>query len=143
MRVATGSFMSVLLLLAGASLTEAQTVQGVVTGTVFDSSGAAIPASDVMLTNVGTSINQSTKGGSDGAYRFSLVPPGNYKLDIKAKGFTEKQITDIKVDASETVSLNVTLDVASAATTIEVQAASALETTVSSDLATSVNLRTI
>jgi hypothetical protein len=135
--------MSVLLLLAGASLTKAQTVQGVVTGTIFDASNAAIPAADITLINVGTSISQTTKGSADGAYRFALVPPGMYKLDVKAKGFTEKQITEIKVDASETVPVNVSLDVASATTTIEVQASTALVQTASSDLATSVNLRTI
>jgi hypothetical protein len=134
--------MSVLLLLACAGYTEAQ-VQGVVTGTVFDASNSAIPGADVTLTNVGTGVSQTTKGAADGAYRFSLVPPGVYKLDVKAAGFTEKQITDIKVDASETVPINLTLAVATATTTIDVQAAAALVQTASSDLSTTVNLNLI
>ena len=142
MRVVTWG-LSVFLLLAGASFTEAQTVQGVVTGTIFDSTGAAIPGADVTLTNVGTSIAQSVKGASDGAYRFSLVPPGQYKLDVKAQGFTEKEITQIKVDASQTVPVNVTLAVASSTTTIDVEASAALVQTASSDLATTVNSKTI
>src|ERR1035438_271056 len=142
MRVAIRGLMSVLLLLAGAGFTEAQ-VQGVVTGTVFDASNSAIPGADVELTNVGTGINQRAKSGTDGSYRFSLAPPGNYKLDVKASGFTENQITEIKVDASETVPVSVTLAVATSTTTIDVQAAAALVQTASSDLSTTVNQRTI
>ncbi|MGA2194326.1 MAG: TonB-dependent receptor, partial [Bryobacteraceae bacterium] len=143
MRFVVRGLMSVLLLLASASFTKAQTVQGVVTGTIFDASNSAVPGADVELTNVGTGINQRAKCGTDGGYRFSLVPPGNYRLDVKASGFTEKQITDIKVDASETVPVNVTLAVATSTTTIDVQAAASLVQTASSDLATSVNLNTI
>ena len=135
--------MSAFLLLACAGFAEAQTVQGVVTGTIFDSTGAIIPGADVVLTNVGTEINQDAKGNASGEFRFSLVPPGTYKLDIKAAGFTEKQITNIRVDASETVPVNVTLAVASASTTIDVEAAAALVQTASSDLSTTVGLRTI
>ncbi|HUI58427.1 MAG TPA: carboxypeptidase-like regulatory domain-containing protein, partial [Bryobacteraceae bacterium] len=143
MRIVLGGLMSVLLLLACASFTEAQTVQGVVTGTIFDSTGAVIPNADVTLTNVGTNISQNLKADTNGAYRFSLVPPGTYKLDVKTKGFTEKQITDIRVDASQTVSLNVNLAVAAATETIEVQAAATLVQTSSSDLTTTVNRTTI
>src|SRR5579872_790313 len=96
----------VCLLLACASSTDAQTVQGVVVGTVFDASGAVLAGADVTLTNVGTNIAQATKTSNDGGYRFSLVPPGMYKLTVKASGFTEKQITDIKVDPSETVPID-------------------------------------
>jgi hypothetical protein len=133
----------VLLLLASAGFTEAQTVQGVVTGTILDSQGAAIPKATITLTNVGTSITQDAISGGDGSYRFSLVPPGVYKLRVKAPGFTEKQITAIKVDPSETVPVNVTLAVASANTTVEVEASGALVQTATSDLSTTINERTI
>src|ERR1017187_4626813 len=142
MRGVSRVLMSVFLLLACASFAGAQ-VQGVVTGTIFDSTGAIIPGAGVVLTNAGTGINQEAKVNASGEYRFSLVPPGVYKLDVKAAGFTEKQITEIKVDASETVPVNVTLAVATASTTIDVEAAPALVQTASSDLSTTVNLRTI
>jgi hypothetical protein len=135
--------MSVFLLLAGASFTEAQTVQGVVTGTIFDGTGAAVPKANIALTNVGTSISQNAISGSDGGYRFSLVPPGTYKLAVKASGFTEKQITEIKVDPSETVPVNVTLAVSTATTTVEVESSAALVQTATSDLSTTINERTI
>jgi hypothetical protein len=130
-------------LLALAGITEAQTVQGVVTGTVFDGTGAAVPKASINLSNVGTSVAQSATSGSDGSYRFTLVPPGMYKLSVKASGFAEKQITEIKVDPSETVPVNVTLAVATASTTLEVEAAAGLVQTATSDLATTIDNRTI
>jgi hypothetical protein len=137
-------FLAGIFLLSAASIyTQAQTVQGVVTGTVFDSTGAAVPNANVTLTNLGTNVSQNVVSGSDGGYRFSLVPPGMYKLDVKASGFTEKQIMDIKVDASEAKAVNPTLDVASATTAVEVEASSNLVQTASSDVGTTVNTRTI
>lgn len=143
MRTRSISWGIVCLLLATASFTTAQTVQGVVTGTIFDSTGAVLPNADVTLLNVGTNITQNVKSGSDGAYRFSLVPPGMYSLDVKVSGFIEKQVKDIKVDPSETVPVNVTLSVATATTTVDVEESAVLVQTATSDLATTVNQRTI
>lgn len=143
MRNLTLSLGIVLLLLAGAGFTEAQTVQGVVTGTIFDATGAVLPGADVTLTNVDTTISQNVKSGTDGGYRFSLVPPGMYKLDVKASGFTEKQITNIRVDPSQTVPVNATLAVATASTSVDVESAVSLVQTATSDLATTINQRTI
>jgi hypothetical protein len=102
MRGVSRGLMSVLLLLACAGFAGAQTVQGVVTGTIFDSTGAIIPGAGVVLTNVGTAINQDTKANAAGNIDSPWSRLATYKLDVKAAGFTEKQITDIKVDASET-----------------------------------------
>ncbi|HEV2446322.1 MAG TPA: carboxypeptidase-like regulatory domain-containing protein, partial [Candidatus Sulfopaludibacter sp.] len=143
MRYAIGRWAPVLALLAAATLIKAQTVQGVVTGTVFDKTGAAVPKASITLTNVGTSVGQSATTGADGSYRFSLVPPGMYKLDVKAPGFTEKQVTDIKVDPSETVPVNVTLEVATASTTLEVESSVGLVQTATSDVSTTINEKSI
>lgn len=143
MKKLTVALATVLLLLVGAGFTEAQTVQGVVVGTIFDSTGAVLPGADVTLTNVGTNITQNMKSGSDGGYRFSLVPPGMYKLTVKSSGFTPKEINEVKVDPSETVPINVTLAVASATTTVDVEESAVLVQTATSDLATTVNQTTI
>ncbi len=132
--------LAVLALVASAS---AQTVQGVVTGTISDPASAAVPGAEVTLTNEGTGVVQRDTSGSSGVYRFSLVPPGSYTLDVKASGFTEKKITSIVVDASQTASVNVALSVGSTSTTVEVTTSDVLVQTQNADLATTVNLRTI
>jgi Carboxypeptidase regulatory-like domain/TonB dependent receptor len=133
--------MACLLLLAWVA--PAQTVQGVVTGTVSDPTGASIPNAQVTLTNEGTQVAQNANSGSDGGYRFSLVPPGTYTLLVKAPGFSGKQTKGIIVNASQTVPLDVKLDVATASTAIEVTTQSTIVQTATSTLATTVNTATI
>ncbi|MGI9072441.1 MAG: TonB-dependent receptor domain-containing protein [Bryobacteraceae bacterium] len=133
--------MACLLLLAWVA--PAQTVQGVVTGTVSDPTGGSIPNAEVTLTNEGTQVTQSATAGADGGYRFSLVPPGTYTLTVKAPGFGGKETKGIIVNASQTVPLDVKLDVATASTAIEVTTQNTIVQTASSTLATTVNAQTI
>jgi len=128
-----------LLALAFGGSAEAQTVQGVVTGTVTDVSGAVVPGADLTLTNDGTGVSQQEKSLSAGEYRFALVPPGTYTLTTKAQGFTTREIKTIIVDASTTVPVNVTMSVATAQTVVEISAQESIVQTASSDLSTTVN----
>ena len=120
-----------------------QTVQGVVTGTVFDKTGGVVPGATVTLTSEGTNVSQLQVTATDGSYRFSLVPPGTYTVTVTAPSFAEKVNRGIIVRASQTVPLNVTLELTSVATTLEVTGASPLVQTASSDLTSSVDRKTI
>lgn len=121
----------------------AQTVQGVVTGTITDKTGAVVTGAKVTLTNEGTNVPQETTTGKAGEYRFSLVPPGTYTLAISASGFATSIFHGIVVEASQTVPQNVTLEIAGGHTTIEVTSEGPLVQTASSDLDTTVNTRSI
>src|SRR5690242_12207144 len=99
MRTFMGVVFCALLVLAFVGSAEAQTVQGVVTGSVVDSSGAVVPGADLTLTNDGTGVAQQEKSATDGGFRFGLVPPGSYTLTIKAQGFTTREIKAIIVEA--------------------------------------------
>lgn len=120
-----------------------QTVQGVIAGTVFDASGAVVPNATVTITNLGTNISDTRTTGAEGSYRFPLVPPGTYTVSVKAANFRESVRKGIIVDPSQTVSLNVTLEVGPSTQSVEVTAASPLVQTTSSDLANTVNNTTI
>jgi len=132
-----------LILLVTSGISTAQTVQGVVTGTVTDPSGASVPKARVTLTNAGTNIAQSTTTGTDGSYRFPLVPPGAYTLDIQAANFAEVRASGIVVQASQTVPFDVKLELAKTATLIEVKAESPLVQTATADLGFQVDASTI
>ena len=101
---------------------------GSVTGTVTDPSGAAVPEANVTLKNNDTGATQSTTSTSSGGYRFALLNPGSYSVSVSAQGFQGvQQNVPVAVGQSSTVDLK--LQVASAATTVEVTAqASALQT---------------
>jgi len=128
---------------AGARVAVGQTVEGMITGTVFDASGAAIPNATVTITNEGTDISQTRTAASDGVYRFPLVPPGTYTVTVTASGFAKNVTKGLVVEASLTVPLNVTMQVASATTTVEVSTRGGLVQTATSDLTETVESATI
>jgi Carboxypeptidase regulatory-like domain/TonB dependent receptor len=144
MRLRTFAILAVaLLVLASGGAVWSQTVQGVITGTVTDPTGAVVPNAAVTITNVGTNISQSTTTGSDGSYRFSLVPPGTYTVEIKAANFSTVRISGVVVEASQTVPLNHQLELARAQQVIEVTEQAPLVQTATSDLAYQVDSSTI
>ena len=126
-----------------ASGSTAQTVQGVITGGVTDPSGAAVPGATISITHAGTAASQSTTSASDGTYRFSLVPPGTYVIDVKAQGFREVRTSGIVVEASQTVPFSVRLEIGTSTQVVEVVAQAALVQTATSDLGIQIDRATI
>jgi len=131
------------LLLAVSGVALSQTVQGVITGTVTDPTGAVVPNVPVTITNVGTNTSESTVTGSDGSYRFPLVPPGKYIIDVKAPNFAEVRASGIVVEASQTIPFNVKLELAKASQVVEVTEQTVLVQTATSDLSTQIDRTTI
>lgn len=140
LRIWFATLLSVLLI---STLSWSQTVQGVVVGTITDPSGAVLPTATVTLTNVGTNFTQTATTGQDGSYRFALVPPGTYQVDVKAANFTELKVNGIVVQASQTVPLNLKLKVASQETVVEVTEQTPLVQAATSELSTQVDRTTI
>lgn len=121
----------------------AQTSDGVVTGTIFDPTGAVVAGATVTLKNEGTNISQSVTTETDGGFRFSTVRPGTYTLMVEATNFAKENIHGINVEASKTVPMNIKLELASAQTTVEVNSQGPLVQTATSDLAMTVNSSSI
>lgn len=144
MRLRTFAILAVaLLILASGSAVWSQSVQGVITGTVTDPTGAVVPNAAVTITNVDTNISQNTTTGSDGSYRFSLVPPGTYTVEIKAANFAAVRASGLVVEASQIVPYNVKLELAKAQQVIEVTEQAPLVQTATSDLGFQVDSSTI
>jgi hypothetical protein len=107
-----------------------QAISGDVTGTVLDPSGAALAGSEVTAENEGTGVKTIVKANGEGSYRFSNLPVGNYTVVASAKGFTAATLKHLRVELSKVVTANLTLQVGSTATTIEVsEAGAAIDTT--------------
>ncbi len=131
------------MILAASSVAWSQTVQGVITGTITDPTGAVVPNATVTITNAGTNISQTTTTGSDGSYRFSLVPPGTYAIEIKAANFGGVRVSGVVVEASQTIAINRQLELAKTSQLVEVTAEVPLVQTATSDLAYEVDSSTI
>jgi len=136
-------FVAAFLVFAASGVAWSQTVQGVITGTVTDPTGAVVPGATVTITNIGTNASQAITTGSDGSYRFPLVPPGSYTLEIKAANFGGVRVSGVVVEASQIIAINRQLELAKTSQLVEVTAESPLVQTASSDLGFQVDAKTI
>jgi hypothetical protein len=123
--------LSVFVLGLGLALTanvfgQASAANGEITGTVTDSSGAAISGATVQVLNADTGFKQSTKTGETGLYRFTVLPLGTYEIEVQASGFGTTRRTGIALSAGATSTVDITASVAGTATTVEVSAAAAI-----------------
>ncbi len=116
---------------------------GALTGTVKDASGAVIPNATVTLTSNDTGQLRTTMTGADGAYRLTLLPPGNYRVRIEAAGFKPVEVSSITVAVTETAVLDRGLEVGAQAQTITVEGEVENIQTASSALGTVVNTRSM
>jgi hypothetical protein len=109
-----------LLLAACAPFTLAQTITGSVTGSVIDSSGAIVVGAKITLTNTGTSETQNMPSDTQGNFRFLLLPPGTYVLEVSNTGFKTFRRDGIIVEADRSLAVPVSLVVGQATETVEV-----------------------
>lgn len=98
----------------------AQATSGSVTGSVQDTSGAAIVGASLKLINTGTSKAQTTTSDSSGDFQFLLTPPGIYVLEASHPGFRTFRREEVVVEADRSLSIPVTLAVGQVTDTIEV-----------------------
>lgn len=82
----------------------AQSDRGAVTGTVTDSDG--VPLEGVQIAD--PSLQRGTTSGPEGQYTLSGLPTGAHTLEFRFVGY-QTAVRDVRVDAGETVTLNVTL----------------------------------
>ncbi len=75
------------LLLVFVSPVRAQFETASVLGYVRDSSGAVVPGADVTLTNQGTQTRQVVQTDAGGAFEFTDVKIGQYRVTARAAGF--------------------------------------------------------
>lgn len=96
---------------------QSTTVQGQVT----DPSGAVVANARVTLTDDASHAVLHAATRSTGSYSFPSVPPALYTLTVDALGFSRYQQTSIAVSASQSLTLDVKLQLESAAQTVTVQ----------------------
>ena len=127
------------LLLAAAGLVcpaGAQTTSTIL-GTVTDHQGLAITSADLKLVGDTVATSRETKTDSLGAYQFSAVPAGTYRLTVSHDGFATRVLSGLEVTLNKTVTFNVQLEVGQVQQRVDVNAEiPQLETSSSSQGAT-------
>src|SRR5207244_13448907 len=89
----------------------AQTGLGTVTGSVTDSSGAIISGASVVVRNQNTGFTYHAGTTQEGIYRVPYLNVGSYEITYEAPGFKKLARKDIPIRSTETLRLDVTLEV--------------------------------
>lgn len=120
-----------------------QAISGDVTGTVSDQSGAALPVASVTAENEATGVKTTAVVNPDGVYRLSNLPVGSYTIAASAKGFSNSSVRGLRITLSSVVTANLTLELGSTATTVEVSSAGAVIDTTTAQLQTTFEARQV
>jgi len=113
----------------------AQRITGDISGTVLDSTGAAVKDAKVTAINVATGETRSGVTSDAGFYRILELPPGNYEVDVTVPGFKRESRTAEVAIASVTQS-DFHLLPGQVSEMVEVQAAAPLVETTEDRLST-------
>jgi hypothetical protein len=121
---------SLVLLCAVAPMAFSQATDSNLVGTVVDASGAAVQNAGIDITNEATGVKFTTVTGTGGEYRFNNLPIGLYDITATAKGFAASSLKAVRLDLNKNTTANLTLQVGTVSTALEVtEAAANIDTT--------------
>jgi hypothetical protein len=98
------------------------TTDGAISGTVTDSSGAAVPNASVTVTNNGTNLAQSMSTDESGYFRAAKLQPASYTVSVEIAGFAGYRAEKVIVQVGSVTEISPRLNVKSAGDTVLVSA---------------------
>ncbi|MBV8517819.1 MAG: TonB-dependent receptor [Acidobacteria bacterium] len=120
----------------------AQTTGGIV-GRVTDASGAALPGVTVEARSASLQGVRSATTTVDGAYRFALLPPGDYEVRYTLDGFAPEARHGVHVSLGKDMPLDATLRPAAVSEQLTVTAEAPIVDTNSTALGANLDTRAI
>ena len=106
--------------LGPAALYAQSTTQGSISGSVLDSSGAAVPGAKVNIKNSATGFAVSLVADGSGFYKAPLLEPGTYTVAVNAPSFAAYRADNVVVVVGQVTTLEPRLGVASSTTEVVV-----------------------
>jgi hypothetical protein len=113
---------------------QAQSTGGVISGTITDVQGLALPGVTVNARNVESGFTRSVVTEADGRYRMAALPPGRYALRAELQGFTAVDVQDLTLTIGSELTHSLTMQVTGVAETVTVTAQSAVVETTKTDV---------
>jgi hypothetical protein len=80
-----------------------------------------VASANVTLTNVSTNAKRRMKSTDTGEYVFDLITPGDYRLEVEAKGFNKKVLDNVRALIGKATESDVQLGIG-ATNTIRIRA---------------------
>src|SRR5258708_33878531 len=101
-------------------------ITGNVTGTVKDSTGAAVSGATVTVINADTDVVARKVATRDsGLYVVTFLPIGHYTITVEKSGFRKAATTGVQINAHDELTVNVELQVGSTQQEVTVVASAA------------------
>ena len=119
-----------------------QEVTAAITGTVVDSSGAAIKDAPVTAKDVDRGTIWTVRTESSGIFTITRLPVGNYSVSVEVAGFEKAVYPQFTLTLNQTASLNFQLKVGSVSSTVEVTGAAPILQTQSTEVSTLIDAET-
>ena len=117
------------LLLMSSALLFGQGATGAssVTGRITDTTGAVIGGAEVTLTDLSTSINQTTTSNATGTYVFTNVVSGKYDITVSKAGFRKSEMKAQEISIGTVYTVNVTMEIGAVSEVVEVKTVAGAE----------------
>src|ERR1700722_14736532 len=96
-----------------------QNVYGTITGTVTDSSGAAIGDTNVTLINLDNKEKRDIPTDGSGNYTFVNILPGRYRIEAEKSGFKKFVREPIVVEIESGIRVDIGLQIGAQSETVE------------------------
>ena len=109
-------------------------VGGSISGSVKDSTGAAIPRAAVAATNTSTGVRQTTTTNDKGSYSFLSLPIGSYDVEVTSAGFEPYRRTGVVIDANSALIVDAMLEIGEKNETVTVNDAAVHVEAISSQI---------
>jgi hypothetical protein len=100
----------------------AQSTFGSIVGTTQDQSALAVPGATITLRNTDENTTQSLVSDATGGFQFLNLKAGAYEITAMLSGFTDATLTNLRLDARQTLRVSVTLTIAGLSEDVKVSA---------------------
>jgi hypothetical protein len=114
-----------------------------ITGTILDSSGAAVPDAKITVTQTQTGLQRSTASGSEGTYTIPQLPVGPYTLNVEKAGFKKYVQTGISLQVGDQPRISIALEVGEVSESVQVTADAEMVQPAQTAMATVIDQRRI
>jgi hypothetical protein len=104
-------------------IASAQSERGTISGTVTDATGALVAGAKVTVTNTATGVAITQTSNASGDFVVPSIPAGTYTVRVEREGFRPSVISGLTLNAAQSARADVKLEVGTATTQVEVQAA--------------------
>jgi len=100
-----------------------QSSAGSISGTVKDSSGAAVPGATVTIVNPANSVTQKETTNGDGVFISPQLPPGTYVITVEKSGFKKVEKTNVILSTADKLNVgDIALEVGEVTEAVQIQA---------------------